>query len=82
MNPLYQQYGNRAVSPSANYLQNAMNQAAQIMRSIQNPQQFALNCFGNIPPEIQNDPDQILNYLKQNNRLTPQQLQLLSMLNK
>ena len=96
MNSLYRQYGpGRQVpvqnpSPMTNYqavqqvnpfLQNVMNRVQQMIPSIQNQQQFVLQNFGNIPPEIQNDPDQILQYFQQNqNMLNPLQRQALNAL--
>lgn len=83
MNSMYKEFGPK--TPVVNngpfsYLQQAMNRANQIMQTINNPQQFVLQSFGNIPTEIQNNPDQILRYLQENNMLSPQQLQALSML--
>ena len=83
MNPLYQQYyGLPQMTPgyNPNYFQDAMTKARQIMQTVQNPQQFVLQSFGNIPPAIQNNPDQIIQYLQANNMLNPYQQQILSML--
>lgn len=80
MTPLYQQYMQSVPSmPLMMNLQAAMAQARQIMSGMQNPQQFVFNTFHNIPPQIQNNPDQIIQYLRQNNMLSPQQLQVIRM---
>lgn len=96
MNPFYKAFGPRGGIPFQNnpsmpgvpmnsgfssYLQNAAQMAQQVMQRF-NPQQFTLNSFKNfnIPAEIQNDPDQIANYLLQNeNKLNPLQRQVLHM---
>lgn len=78
MNSLYQQFGPK---PELPYLQNAMNQARQIMQSVRDPRQFVLQQF-HVPPEIQNDPDQILQYLRSNNMLSQRQIQALNFLNR
>lgn len=80
MNSLYQQFGPRP-QVATGYLQNAMNQARQIMQSVQDPRQFVLQQF-HVPPEIQNDPDQILQYLRSNNMLSKRQIEALIFLNR
>lgn len=73
--------GGQMASGPFSYFQNAMQTAQNIMQRF-NPQQFALSSFQNfnIPPEIQNDPDQIVSYLQQNeNMLNPLQRQALHM---
>lgn len=88
MNSLYQQYGQQ-FRPSVPNLQQApvdfltaaMQQAKNIMSSIQNPQQYVLQSLSGmgiqIPVEIQNDPNQIKNYLINNYALNPIQRQIL-----
>lgn len=96
MNPFYKEFGPSGNVPLQNnqsmpgvpmnsgfssYLQNATHMAQQMMQRF-NPQQITLNAFRNfnIPAEIQNDPDQIANYLLQNeNMLNPLQRQVLHM---
>lgn len=96
MNPFYKEFGPSGNVPLQNnqpmpgvplnsgfssYLQNATQMAQQMMQRF-NPQQITLNAFRNfnIPAEIQNDPDQIANYLLQNeNMLNPIQRQVLHM---
>lgn len=73
--------GGPMVNGPFSYLQSAMQKAQQLMQRF-NPQQYALQSFKNfnIPQEIQNDPDQIAQYLLQNeNMLNPLQRQVLHM---
>lgn len=88
MNPLYQQFGRQQpmnCAPVQNYspLGNAIQRARSIIGSIQNPQQFVLQSLSDmniqIPPEIQNDPNQIANYLVNNVVLNPLQKQILGL---
>ena len=83
MNPLYQQFGLPAMNTQMNPLANAVQQARQIIGSIQNPQQFVLQSLSDmniqIPPEIRNDPNQIKNYLINNVVLNPLQKQILGL---
>lgn len=92
MNSLYKEFGPGRQLPVQNtpsvasnvpfpYLQSAMQRAQQIMQSLSNPQQFVLQNFNGIPSDIQNNPDQIIEYLRQNeNRLNPAQRQALHMM--
>lgn len=96
MNSLYKEFGPKGQVPvqpnqpmtngPANYFQNAIQQAQQQAQQLMqryNPQQYVLNYFKgfNIPPEIQNDPDQIAMYLRQyENMLNPLQRQVLNMM--
>ena len=57
--------------PAQNMFQK-MGAFAQAMRS---PAAFVRQCFPDIPYEIQNDPNRILNYLKQTRGITDQQVQ-------
>lgn len=77
MNPLYQQYGGQpqpdTSSINPNFFQNAVNQVQGLLQRIANPQQMIQQIISSkgVPAEIQNDPDQIINYLQQNNMLNP-----------
>lgn len=84
MNPLYKQYseGFQQAAQRPNIdpaTQSLIEQARMKMRQITNPQQYILNAFQGIPAEIQNNPDQILQYLMQNNRLSPIQMAAISL---
>ena len=79
----YQQFGPKNQQPSFNpqILQPALAQARQIASSTPNIQQYVLQQLGvNIPPQIQNDPDQIIRYLQANNMLNPMQQAFMSFL--
>ena len=56
-----------------NQYQNIMNIARQMMR---NPQQAVMQAFPDMPQEIQNDPNQIMNWIQQNGRINPQMYQI------
>ena len=59
--------------PMLNQFQNVMNVARQMM---QNPQQAVAKALPDLPPEIQNDPNQIMSWLQQNGRINPQMYQM------
>lgn len=56
-----------------NQYQAIMNMARQMM---QNPQQAVASALPDLPQEIQNDPNQITNWLQQNGRINPQVYQM------
>jgi hypothetical protein len=58
------------------FMQNVMAQASQMMQQIQNPQQLLQRFLPGVPAEIRNDPNQIINWLQQSGRITPQQIQM------
>ena len=60
-----------------NQYQMVMNMARQMM---QNPQQAVAKAFPDLPQEIQNNPNQIMNWLQQNGRINPQMYQMASQL--
>lgn len=55
---------------------NPMMMLQQMMANMQNPQQLVSRFLPNIPAEIRNDPNQIINWLQQNGKITPQQIQM------
>ena len=61
-------------------LLNGMNQYQQVMnmarQMMQNPQQAVANAFPDIPQEICNNPNQIMNWIQQNGRVNPQMYQI------
>ena len=63
MNPLYQ-------------MQNVMQRAQQLAQSFQNPQQMITRFFPDLPAEISNNPDQIVMWLQQTGKCTPEQIQM------
>lgn len=74
MNPLFNAVMGGA--PQQNPYQGVMDRAMQIAQSIQNPQQFVSKYLPGIPQEIANDPNQIINWLQQTGRVSPQQIQM------
>lgn len=74
MNPLYnammQNPANRpAVSTSP------MQRVNQVMQAMRNPVQVVMQAFPDIPAAMQNDPRQILQYLKQTRHISDEQIQ-------
>lgn len=79
----YQQFGPQNQMPSINpqLIQSALAQAKQIASSMPNIQQYVLQQLGlNIPTQIQNNPDQIIQYLQANHMLNPLQQAFMSFL--
>ena len=64
------------MNPMVNY-QAIMNIARQMM---QNPQQAVMQAFPDIPQEISNNPNQIMNWIQQNGRINPQMYQMANQL--
>ena len=54
---------------------NAYQKVNQIMQSMQNPAAFVKQQFPDIPDNILNDPNQILQYLKQTRNISDEQIQ-------
>lgn len=83
MNPLYQQLmgiSNPQNSPVGNFsgaiqFQNPMQKMAYIMQAMTNPAAFVKQKFPDIPDSIANDPNQILQFLKQTRGITDAQVQ-------
>lgn len=71
MNPLFDQM------TGANSI---LDRARSIMASMQNPAQLLQQYLPGVPQEIANDPNQIINWLQQTGRITPDQLQMASRL--
>ena len=57
-------------------LQSVMQRANQLAGSLQNPQQMVQQYFPDAPAEVQNDPDQLIGWLQQTGRVTPQMVQM------
>jgi uncharacterized protein YneF (UPF0154 family) len=53
----------------------AYQKVNQIMQSMQNPAAFVKQQFPDIPDNILNDPNQILQYLKQTRNISDEQIQ-------
>lgn len=71
MNPLFNQV------TGANSI---LDRARSIMASMQNPAQLLQQYLPGVPQEIANDPNQIINWLQQTGRITPDQIQMASRL--
>lgn len=75
MNPLFNQIqGMNQMNP----FQNVMDRARQIAAGFQNTQQFIQQYLPGVPANMANDPQQILNWLQQTGRVTPQMMQMLN----
>jgi len=53
-----------------------LERASRIMQSVQNPQQLVSQYLPGLPAEISGDPNQIINWMQQTGRVTPQQVQM------
>lgn len=85
MNPLFNQMHGIPSAPQppmtpVNMLQGAIERAMQIAGSIQNPSQLLQRYLPGVPQNIMSDPNQIINWLQQTGRVTPQQIQTASQL--
>ena len=85
MNPLYQQLMGQSV-PQQSPAQQPMSGGPQfanpiqkmnyILQAMRNPAQFVRQAIPDLPDNIANDPNQILQYLKQTRGITDQQIQM------
>jgi len=79
-NPLFNMYyGNQQQMPGTNMYGtsfiNPMQKVAYIMQAMTNPAAFVKNVFPDIPDQIQNNPNQILQYLQRTRGITQQDIQ-------
>ena len=78
MNPLYnmvmsgQMGQNQAISPQA---MNPVQKMQYMLQAMTNPAAFVKQHFPDIPAEIQNNPNQILQYLQQTRHISNDQIQ-------
>lgn len=71
MNPLYNALMQNPVNrPSVN-----MNPMQRISQAMRNPMGFIKQAFPDIPAYMQNDPNQILQYLQQTRHISNEQIQ-------
>ena len=86
MNPLFSMLmGNQSGMPQTQPTQPQPQQmpiantpvstANAIYQAMRNPAAFVRQAIPDLPPQIANDPNQILQYLQQTGRVTPQQIQ-------
>lgn len=76
-NPLYQQIMGMQQGASfsgAPSFSNPVQKMQYIMQAMTNPAAFVKNAFPDIPPEIQNNPGQILEYLRTTRGVTDNQI--------
>ena len=57
-------------------LQGVIQRARQIASGLQNPQQLVSQYFPDAPADVQGDPDQLLGWLQQSGRVSPQMVQM------
>jgi len=77
-NPLYQMMNPQGAfqqNISGMQFQNPINKMQYIMQAMTNPAAFVKQHFPDIPDQISNNPNQILQYLMQTRGLTKQQIQ-------
>ena len=84
MNPLFHMLmGNQSGMPQMQPTQpqqmpmdnTPVSTANAIYQAMRNPAAFVRQAIPDLPPQIANDPNQILQYLQQTGRVTPQQIQ-------
>lgn len=54
---------------------NPIQKVSQVMQAMRNPAAFVRQSFPDIPAYMQNDPNQILQYLQQTRGITSEQIQ-------
>ncbi len=74
MNPLYTQYMSNPASRPGQPM-NPIQKVSQVMQAMRNPAAFVRQSFPDIPAYMQNDPNQILQYLQQTRGITSEQIQ-------
>lgn len=57
-------------------IQAIMQRAQQMANSFRNPQQMVQQYFPDAPAEVAGDPDQLVGWLQQTGRVTPQMVQM------
>lgn len=87
INPLYSMSFGNTIAPQSQQLmtsgmpmfQNPMQKMNYILQAMQNPAAFVKQNIPNLPQEIANDPNQILQYLQRTYGITNQQIQQAAM---
>lgn len=76
MNPLYNiLMQNPANRPLENMPNNIIQRMQQVSQAMQNPVGFLKQRFPDIPTEIMNNPNQVLQYLQQTRNISNEQIQ-------
>ena len=57
-------------------LQSVMQRAQQLASTMRNPQQLVQQYFPDAPAEISGDPEQLVGWLQQTGRVSPQMVQM------
>lgn len=57
-------------------MQGVMQKAQQLAGTLQNPQQLVQRFFPDAPAQVANNPEQLLNWMKQTGRVNDQQIQM------
>jgi len=74
VNPLYTQYMSNPASRPDQPM-NPIQKVSRVMQAMRNPAAFVRQSFPDIPAYMQNDPNQILQYLQQTRGITSEQIQ-------
>lgn len=75
MNPLYTMLtGQQILRPIANQFMNPYQRAGAIMQAMRNPPAFVRQMIPDLPEEIANDPNRILQYLQETRGVTNEQI--------
>ena len=56
--------------------QGFLQRAQQMASNFQNPQQMVQRCFPDAPAEVSGDPEQLLAWMQQTGKVTPQMVQM------
>lgn len=57
-------------------MQGVMQKAQQLAGAFQNPQQLVQRFFPDAPAQVANNPEQLLNWMKQTGKVNDQQIQM------
>lgn len=77
MNPFINALSRMVGNPFGS-MQQIMNQISQFQQRFKNPQTLVNQFFSDVPEDLRNDPDKIVQYLIRNGRISQQQIDQLS----
>ena len=75
MNPLFNMLMQQQGIPQQPHFQNPIQKMNYIMQAMRNPAAFVKQAIPDLPNEIANDPNRILQYLQQTRGITNEQIQ-------
>ena len=75
MTELYNMYANMSQRPINLQSMNPMQKMQLMMQAMSNPAAFVQQYLPDVPAQIRNDPNQILQYLQQTRHISNQQIQ-------